>query len=369
MDGRGAVRRRRGLPRGTGRWSAVLLAVLLVVAGCGDGSQTATDEVATETAGAREEITVAVEGLELVGTLRLPDGEPPFPAVAIAHGSGPQSRHGTVQGQLGLTLPAPVAVYDELADGLQDRGYAVATWDKRTCGPFNGCADNGYPTPPDDLTFQTFVDDTAAILDALAVRDDLDQLVVVGHSKGGNVATELLDRRDDLAAVVLLAASAWPIDEVIAVQADRLAELVVAAGQQGAAADQAVADVRQLADDVAAIANGDVDGPTVGGASRAFWASWIAASRRGPDLAHAATVPILALGGEHDWNVPPDQVRDWGPGLPDGSDLRILPELTHALTRLGTDDPAAITPADVGTGVELVAIDTIADWLDATLVR
>jgi pimeloyl-ACP methyl ester carboxylesterase len=259
----------------------VLLAVLLVVVGCGDGSPTATDEAATETGRDREEITVAVKGLELVGTLRLPDGEPPFPAVAIAHGSGPQSRHGTVQGQLGLTLPAPVAVYDELADGLQDRGYAVMTWDKRTCGPFNRCADNGYPTPPDDLTFATFVDDTAAILDALATRDDLDELIVIGHSKGGNVATELLDRRDDLAAVVLLAASAWPIDEVIAVQADRLAELVVAAGQQGAAADQAVADVRQLADDVAAIADGEVDGPAVGGASRAFWASWIAASERG----------------------------------------------------------------------------------------
>jgi uncharacterized protein len=353
------------MPRGPQRWSTVLLAVLLVVAGCGDGSPTATDEAATETD--REDVTIAADGLELVGTLRLPSGDPPFPAVAIVHGSGPQSRHGTVQGQLGLTLPEPVAVYDQLADGLQAHGYAVLTWDKRTCGPFNRCGDNRYPTPPDDLTFDTFVDDADAVLDALAARDDLDELVLIGHSKGGTVATELLDRRGDLAAVVLLAASAWPIDEVIAVQAERLAELVVAAGQQGVAADQAVAEVRQLAEDVAAIADGEVDGPDVAGASRAFWASWIDASRRGPERAHAAAVPILALGGEHDWNVPPEQVRAWGPGLPERSEVRILPELTHALTRLGTDDPAAITPADVGSDVEPAAIDAIAGWLDATL--
>jgi hypothetical protein len=58
------------------------------------------------------------------------------------------------------------------------------------------------------------------------------------------------------------------------------------------------------------------------------------------------------------------------PGLPPSTTddhLEILPGITHALTRLDEEDPAAITPADVGTQVEPVVVDTIAGWLDATL--
>lgn len=368
-----------------GRWATAAL-VGGLLAGCADaapddsapdragqdGAATGADGTAVDAGedpsagGATDEVlTVAAEGLDLVGTLRLPAGDPPFPVVAIAHGSGPQSRAGLQPGQLGLTLPRPVAAYDELAAGLRDRGYAVATWDKRSCGPFNGCADNGYPPPPDDLTFATFVDDVDAVLDTLALRDDLDRLVLVGHSKGGTVGTELLDRRDDLAALVLLAAPAVPIDEVLATQADTLAELVAATGSS-VPAEAAVAEVRDLAAQVASIADGEVEGPDVGGVSRAFWASWAAASERGPALARAATTPILAVGGEHDWNVPPEQVEAWGPELPAGSEVRVVPDLTHALTRLELP-PGSVQPIDVGTEVDPRVIDLIADWLDTTV--
>jgi alpha-beta hydrolase superfamily lysophospholipase len=87
-------------------------------------------------------------------------------------------------------------------------------------------------------------------------------------------------------------------------------------------------------------------------------------------ISSATSTPVLVLGGTSDWNVLPEQVEAWAPSLDGDQDrLEILPGITHALTRLDEQDPAAITAADVGTQVEPVVIATIADWLDATLER
>jgi alpha-beta hydrolase superfamily lysophospholipase len=379
----------RGGPAARPAFIVSLLLLLLGCAGDGDGSAPdATDRAAGADAsdapdadasdapdaseagsdGLDEEVTVPADGLDLVGTLRVPAGPGPHPGIVIVPGSGPQSRRGTAPGQLGLTLPRPVPVYEELAIGLRDAGYAVLTFDKRTCGPFNGCADNDYPTPPPDLSFGTFATDVALLLDHLAAREDIGELVLVGHSKGGTVAAQVADQRDDLAAIVLLASPAVPIDEVIAEQADTFADLVAAAGPSQPGADQAIAELRSLAADVADIATGEVDGEPVGGVPRAFWSDWIEGGRAAPDHIAATSASVLVLGGGNDWNVPPVQVEAWAPFLDDEDDhLEILPGITHALTRLDEDDPAAITPADVGTQVDPVVVDTIAGWLAATL--
>jgi pimeloyl-ACP methyl ester carboxylesterase len=67
----------------------------------------------------------------------------------------------------------------------------VLTFGKRSWGPFNGCADNGYPVPADDLTFGTFVDDVDRMLDHLGQRADIDRTVLIGHRKGSTIAATL----------------------------------------------------------------------------------------------------------------------------------------------------------------------------------
>jgi alpha-beta hydrolase superfamily lysophospholipase len=311
---------------------------------------------------------VPADGVDLVGTLRLPAAPGPYAGVVIAHGSGPQSRRGVAPGQVGLGFPVPVPVYEQLADGLRDAGFAVLTFDKRSCGPFNGCTENDYPTPPDDLTFDTFVDDVDRILDHLAEHPDIDRTVLIGHSKGGTIAATLAGRRHDLDAVVLLATPAAPIHEVLAAQAATFADLVDAAGQAHLpAAVQQVDELSTLADQVTEIADGHVDGPVVGGAPRSFWASWIDASRAAPDHLSSSTAPVLTLGGTSDWNVLPVQVEAWRPALAGTDELRILSGITHALTRLDVDDPTAITPADVGTRVDDQVISTVTEWLQTQI--
>lgn len=362
------------------RWGAAAL-VVAVLAAC-SGADEPDDDVATEgadepSAGLTEGVSIPAEGIELSGTLWLPGPEEeaggeatdPAPVVVIAHGSGPLSRDGVLGGQLGLTLPQPVLAYRELAENLQARGYAVFTWDKRTCGPFNGCAENDYPTPSDDLTFGTLQDDVGAVLDALGARADIGEIVLVGHSKGGVIAAGLADERDDLAGVVLLATPVAPVHEVLQAQAEKFAELVAATGQQGPAAEGAIAELREVAEQVGQIAEGDIDGPDVGGASPEFWASYIDASLAAPGHLASAGIPVLALGGAYDWNVPEAQVDAWEQYLGEEGRVQILPNITHALTYLGTEEVAEITAEDVGVHVDPSVIDALVAWLAQALDR
>lgn len=353
--------------------TALVVATLAACAGSGDdaddaptdGAETAEEasDGATDEATpvGSEEVTIPAGDMELKGTLRLPEAEPPYRAVVIVHGSGPLSRDGIVPGQLGLTLPQQVPVYADLAEGLRQRGYAVLTYDKRTCGPSNGCAENGYPEPSDSVTVDTFVEDAGATIDFLAARPDVSDVVAVGHSQGGHIVAHLLDR--DLAAAMLVSTPAAPIQDVLAQQAETLAWLVEATGQEGAAAESAIEDARKLAQDVEAVAGGDMSGDDIGGASPAFWASWVRRSTEAPELVSAASIPIYALGGEEDWNVSSDDIRAWEQHISDGA-VQVLPGITHALTYLGTSDPGAIELDDLGTEVDPSVVNVLATWLD-----
>jgi pimeloyl-ACP methyl ester carboxylesterase len=88
----------------------------------------------------------------------------------------------------------------------------------------------------------------------------------------------------------------------------------------------------------------------VQGASRAYWASWADAAGSAPQLLERSPLPIPALGGEHDWNVPPEHVHAWDEHLPPDSRIEVLPQLTHILTRLTFDDDDRRAPTELGTG-------------------
>ncbi len=341
-----------------------LLAVLL--AACGAPSSMDGPGAPTTF---REQLVIPTRDLELAATLHLPAAEPPYPGIAIIHGSGPLPRQGPVIGQLGLTFPSAIPIYDELAVGLAERGYAVLVWDKRTCGPFNGCGSNDYPEPSEDLTVDAFREDAAAALDVLADLEEITEVVVLGHSQGGTFAAQLAVDHPAVDAAVLLSTPEVTIDRVLETQADKLAELGAAAGQPGTSVDEAVAELRAIAAEVTAIGEGALTGEDVGGASRVFWASWMAAGRDASARLPDAEVPVLVLGGDADWNVAPGLVEPWRDRLPPGGELEILPDLTHALTRLTEQDLTRMQPEDVGLEVDERVPERLARWLDEVLGR
>ena len=60
---------------------------------------------------------------ELPGTLTLPEGDGPFPAIVLVHGSGPSDRDETIMS---------LKPFKDLAEGLARKGIAVYRYDKRT---------------------------------------------------------------------------------------------------------------------------------------------------------------------------------------------------------------------------------------------
>src|SRR2546423_637796 len=73
--------------------------------------------------GEKEVVIGAGGAWPLPGTLTLPKGDGPFPAVVLVHGSGPQDRDETI---------GPNKPFKDLAWGLATNGIAVLRYEKRT---------------------------------------------------------------------------------------------------------------------------------------------------------------------------------------------------------------------------------------------
>ena len=106
----------------------------------------------------------------LDGTLTLPEGKGPFPAVVLITGSGAQNRDEEIFGH------KPFLV---LADHLTRHGIAVLRYDDRGVGKSTG--DFASATSED------FAGDAWAAWQALAARPEIDpkRIGLVGHSEGG----------------------------------------------------------------------------------------------------------------------------------------------------------------------------------------
>jgi pimeloyl-ACP methyl ester carboxylesterase len=148
------------------------------------------------------------DGHVIVGELTIPDadrfGPPPYPVAVLISGSGQQDRDETVMGH------KPFLV---LADHLTRRGIAVMRYDDRGIGA-STVEDMSSVM---NATTVDFASDTAAVIDALRMRADIDadRIGLIGHSEGGIIAPMLAAERDDIAFMVLLAATAVPGREVL----------------------------------------------------------------------------------------------------------------------------------------------------------
>lgn len=144
-----------------------------------------------------EEVTFdnAKQHFNLGGTLTLPEGNEPFPAVVLVSGSGSQNRDEEIFGH------KPFKV---IADNLTRNGVAVLRYDDRGVGASGGSATGA--TSADNAT------DARAAIDYLKGRKDIDQgrVGIIGHSEGGLIALMIAAEMKDLACAVLLAGPGVP---------------------------------------------------------------------------------------------------------------------------------------------------------------
>lgn len=145
-------------------------------------------------------------GVTLAGTVSVPDGPGPFPAVVVASGSGGQDRDGGPGGGL---LPDSLRMYRDLAHALTRRGLVVLRFDDRGTGASTLGPD------PQDVTPLDLADDIEAAVGVLAARPDVRWVGIVGHSEGGMLAPVVAGRAGAVDGVVLVAAPAERGSETI----------------------------------------------------------------------------------------------------------------------------------------------------------
>ena len=139
----------------------------------------------------------AAAGLEMHGTLTIPEGEGPFAAVVLVTGSGTQNRDEELMGH------KPFKV---IADFLTRRGIAVLRYDDREGGrSYAGATTADYAS--DALNAAAFL--------RRDPRMDPARVGIVGHSEGGTIAFMCAARCDSIAFVVSVAGMTIPGRECI----------------------------------------------------------------------------------------------------------------------------------------------------------
>jgi len=163
-----------------------------------------------------EEVTVKneKENILLAGTLTIPQGSSPFPAVVLITGSGAQNRDEELFGH------KPFLV---ISDYLTRNGFVVLRMDDRGVGKSKG----NFAT----ATSYNFANDIFSAVEYLKTRPEIDKkkIGLVGHSEGGMIAPMVASQSADVAYIVLLAGVGVPGDELLLLQT----ELISRAGGMG----------------------------------------------------------------------------------------------------------------------------------------
>jgi hypothetical protein len=307
-------------------------------------------------------IVNAIGRVVLDGTLTVPEGKGPFPAVILITGSGAQNRDEEIFGH------KPFLV---LADHLSRQGIAVLRYDDRGVGKSTGSFAAA--------TSEDLAGDAWAAWQTLSARPGIDpkRVGLLGHSEGGLIAPMLAASHPEIAFVVMLAGPGVTGEQVMLAQAAVILKA-------GGASDDAIAADTALRKQAFAILREEttttriverlqaipVPGPKEVSAAlvKQFsspWFRFFATYDPAPALTKVRC-PVLAIAGELDLQVLPNQnLPAIGAALKQGGNqnhtVLELPGLNHLLQPAKTGLPAEY--AQIEVTIAPAALDLITTWL------
>ncbi|MBS1673330.1 MAG: alpha/beta fold hydrolase [Actinobacteria bacterium] len=124
------------------------------------------------------EVTWTLDGIDMFGTLTVPDGEGPFAAVVLVAGSGPTDRDWNSP-----MLPGTNGSGRLLAEALADGGIASLRYDKRASGPH---VVENLPRLAGTFSMASHLAELVAAIDVFVAdpRIDRDRVAGLGNSEG-----------------------------------------------------------------------------------------------------------------------------------------------------------------------------------------
>lgn len=293
----------------------------------------------------QKEIQIKFTGGQMAGILTTPKGVSNFPLVVFVHGSGPSDMDETV---------GPNKPFKDLATGLAAKGIASIRYVKRSMV---------YPNSfVKSFTVKEEVLDDA--LTAIGVARNTpgvnkSQIFLMGHSLGGMLAPRIATLSPDLAGIILAAAPARKLSDVILEQNKYL---YLASGDTTAATKTQFQQNAIEIDRSRLLKLGDIAPDSVILSAPASY--WIDINNY-DQLATAKklTKKILVVQGENDFQVSAQDFNIWRAALVANKNVsfKLYPDLNHLLSsqkQRGTGIQYR-TPANVSPKL----IDDIAIWI------
>jgi uncharacterized protein len=295
------------------------------------------------------DVKIGAGGWQLPGTLSLPIGDGPFPAVVLVHGSGPHDRDETI----GANLP-----FRDLAWGLASQGVAVLRYDKRTRVHADKLVASGLP-----ITIkEEVVDDALAAVDLLRKQRAIDskRIFVLGHSLGAMLAPRIAAQDPDIAGLILLASPARPLEDLY------LEQMTYVYSLEGPLSEEKKAELTKIKAEVERVKDPGLAPNTPAselplGVPASYWLSL-----RGdlpPQAAAKLAQPLLVLQGERDYQVISKDLALWRKELATrkAAELKSYPKLNHLF--MAGEGRSRPTEYETASHVEREVVDDIAAWV------
>lgn len=296
-------------------------------------------------------VTVGSAPWALPGTLTMPTGAGPFPAVVLVAGSGPADRDETY---------GPNKPFADLAGGLASSGIAVLRYDKRTKVYPQQMAADSTITVRDEVT-----DDAVAAIALLRQTAKVDpaKVFLVGHSLGATLAPRIATQaQGQLAGIAMLEAASTPLPTLMLQQVRYLASLQPSPNPSAEGAIAALQAAVALAESPS-LSPSTPASQLPGGIPASYWLDLRAYDPTA--VAASLTIPEFFSQGGRDYQVPPSELVPWQQALAGHANatFHTYPAMNHLLLD-GTGQPS---PAEysVPGHVDAQLVADLAAWIAA----
>lgn len=296
-----------------------------------------------------KEVEFGVEGWKLPGTLSIPKGESPFPAVVLVHGSGPNDRDESVGGN---------KPFKDLAWGLASHKIAVLRYDKRT--RVHGHKMIELKDKP--LTvYEESVQDAALAVALLRDMEEMDpdKIFVIGHSLGGTLIPRIAEKAPQAAGFIVMAGAARPLEDLYLEQIKYIYMLDGALSQDEEEnieeTKAAVAEIKSLTREQAG------KGERILSAAPAYWLDLKGYAPA--ESARNIERPLLILQGGRDYQVTEADYEKWQKELASKGNaaFKFYPALNHLF--ISGQGPSTPQEYQQPGHVDKTVISDITAWL------